>query len=99
MELETLIDGLTFPEAPRWRAGKLWFSDFYSLRVLAVGLDGRSSTVAEIAQRPSGLGWMPDGTLLIVSMLDRSLLRLEAGKLQRVADLSALTGGYCNDMV
>jgi sugar lactone lactonase YvrE len=98
-QFETLIDGLTFPEAPRWHDGKLWFSDFYSLRVIAVGLDGRASTVAEIPKRPSGLGWLPDGSLLIVSMLDRSLLRLRDGKLDQVADLFALTGGYCNDMV
>jgi len=97
--LEVLLDGLTFPEAPRWRDGKLWFSDFYSFRVLTVDLDGRAQTVAEVPQRPSGLGWTPDGALLIVSMLDRSLLRLEAGRLSKVADLSALAGGPCNDMV
>ncbi len=96
---EILIDGLTFPEAPRWHDGKLWLSDFYSFRVLAVDLDGRAQTVAEVPQRPSGLGWTPDGTLLIVSMLDRSLLRLEGGRLGKLADLSALAGGLCNDMV
>jgi sugar lactone lactonase YvrE len=96
---EVLLDGLTFPEAPRWRDGKLWFSDFYSFQVLTVDLYGRAETVAEVPQRPSGLGWMPDGTLLVVSMLDRSLLRSEAGRLRKVADLSALAGGPCNDMV
>jgi sugar lactone lactonase YvrE len=96
---EVLLEGLTFPEAPRWRDGKLWFSDFYSFRVLAVDLDGRAQTIAEVPQRPSGLGWTPDGALLVVSMLDRSLLRLEAGTLRKVADLSALAGGPCNDMV
>jgi sugar lactone lactonase YvrE len=97
--LEVLIDGLTFPEAPRWHDGRLWFSDFYSFRVLAVGLDGRAETIADVPQRPSGLGWTPDGLLLVVSMLDRSLFRLEAGRLSKVADLSALAGGPCNDMV
>ena len=96
---EVLLDGLTFPEAPRWRDGKLWFSDFYSFHVLTVDLDGRAQTIAEVPQRPSGLGWMPDGTLLIVSMLDRTLFRFEAGRLSKVADLSALAGGPCNDMV
>ena len=97
--LEVLIDGLTFPEAPRWHGGKLWFSDFYSFRVLAVDLDGRVQTIAEVPNRPSGLGWTPEGALLIVSMLDRALLRLEGGKPSKVADLSALAGGPCNDMV
>jgi sugar lactone lactonase YvrE len=97
--LQVLVDGLTFPEAPRWRDGKLWFSDFYSFRVLAVDLAGHVSTVAHVLERPSGLGWLPDGRLLVVSMLDRSLLRLDEGKLSKIADLSALATGPCNDMV
>jgi sugar lactone lactonase YvrE len=94
-----LLDGLTFPEGPRWHKGRLWFSDFYSQRVLAVDLAGKSETIATVPKRPSGLGWRPDGTLLIVSMLDRALLELKAGGLRPVADLSALAGGPCNDMV
>ncbi|MGH7126729.1 MAG: SMP-30/gluconolactonase/LRE family protein [Stellaceae bacterium] len=96
---EILLDGLTFPEGPRWRDGKLWFSDFYSYRVIRVGLDGRAETVVEVPPRPSGLGWTPDGMLLIVSMLDRRLMRLANGKLDLVSDLSALATGPCNDMV
>jgi sugar lactone lactonase YvrE len=96
---EILVGGLTFPEAPRWRDGKLWFSDFYSHRVLTVDLSGRLETVAEVPQRPSGLGWRPDGTLLVVSMLDRRLLRVDGGKTHVVADLSAIATGPCNDMV
>ena len=96
---EILLDGLTFPEAPRWRDGKLWFSDFYSHRVIRLGLDGRAETVAEVPQRPSGLGWTPDGALLIVSMLDRRVMRLDGSALRVFADLSALATGPCNDMV
>ena len=96
---EVLVDGLTFPEAPRWRDGKLWFSDFYSFRVLAADLAGHTTTIAHVPERPSGLGWLPDGRLLVVSMLDRSLLRLDEGKLSKIADLSALATGPCNDMV
>jgi sugar lactone lactonase YvrE len=94
-----VVDGLTFPEAPRWRDGKLWFSDFYTQRVLTLEPGGRLETVVEIAQRPSGLGWTPDGALLVVSMLDRRLLRIEGGKPRVVAELSALATGPCNDMV
>jgi hypothetical protein len=54
---DVLVGGLTFPEAPRWRDGKLWFSDFYSHRVLTVDLSGRLETIVEVPQRPSGLGW------------------------------------------
>src|SRR6266481_2789956 len=98
-KIETLLDGLTFAEGPRWREGKLWFSDFYSFRVLTVDLAGRSETIVEVPSRPSGLGWSPDGDLLVVSMLDRSLYRVRGGKLELVADLSGLATGPCNDMV
>lgn len=98
-DTEVLLDELTFPEGPRWHDGRLWFSDFYSHRVLAVDLQGNVETVAEVAQQPSGLGWTPDGTLLVVSMLDRRLLAIEGGDQRVVADLSDLAGGPCNDMV
>jgi sugar lactone lactonase YvrE len=93
-----LLEGLTFTEGPRWREGKLWFSDFYTHRVMTVDLQGRSETIAEVPQQPSGLGWTPDGTLLIVSMLDRKLMRLDGKALRVVADLSGFATGPCNDM-
>jgi sugar lactone lactonase YvrE len=97
--VKVLLEDLTFPEGPRWHEGRLWFSDFYSHRVLAVDHAGKAETIALVPTRPSGLGWRKDGTLLIVSMLDRSLLALERGALHPIADLSALAGGLCNDMV
>jgi sugar lactone lactonase YvrE len=97
--LEILLDGLTFPEAPRWHDGRLWFSDFYTHRVVAVDLAGRAETMVEVPQRPSGLGWTPDGALLVVSMLDRRLLRAENGTTRVHADLAAVATGPCNDMV
>ena len=78
--LAPLLDGLTFTEGPRWHDGRLWFSDFYTHRVLAVTPEGKAETVLEVAQRPSGLGWLPDGSLLVVSMLDRRLLRARDGR-------------------
>jgi sugar lactone lactonase YvrE len=98
-KLDVLVDGLTFPEGPRWHDGRFWFSDFYSHRVLAADGAGKLETVVGVPQRPSGLGWTRDGKLLIVSMLDRRLLRLDGGRLTEVADLSALATGPCNDMV
>jgi sugar lactone lactonase YvrE len=96
---QTLLAGLTFPEGPRWREGRLWFSDFYSERVLAVDLAGRAETIIAVPKRPSGLGWRPDGTMLIVSMLDRALLELKHGALSVAADLAGFAGGPCNDLV
>ena len=97
--VEVLLDGLKFPEAPRWRDGKLWFSDFYAHRVATVDLDGRDETIVEVPQRPSGLGWTLTGDLLVVSMLDRRVLRFDGRALHLYADLSALATGLCNDMV
>ena len=94
-----LADGLIFPEDPRWRDGKLWFSDIYAHCVMTLDLAGHLETVAEIPTQPSGLGWTPDGRLLVVSMIDRCLLRLDDGGPVPVADLSSLASYYLNDMV
>lgn len=96
---EVLIDGLTFPEGPRWHDGRLWFSDFYSHRVIAADADGVAETIVEVPGQPSGLGWLPDGRLLVVSMTDRKLMRLEAGGLVVHAGLSGIATFHCNDMV
>ena len=98
-ELSILVDGLAFPEGPRWHDGRLWFSDMHFHRVVAVDLQGNTETIVEVPQQPSGLGWLPDGRLLVVSMTDRKLLRLDPGGLVEHADLSALASFHCNDMV
>lgn len=98
-KLETLLDGLTFGEGPRWHGGKLWFSDFYSHRVMTVDLAGNAETILEVPQRPSGLGWTLAGELLVVSMLDKRVLRFDGKTAHTYADISALAGGPCNDMV
>jgi sugar lactone lactonase YvrE len=90
---------LAFPESPRWHGGALWFSDFYTGRVQRLWPDGRCETVTSVAAQPSGLGWLPDGRLLVVSMTDRRLLRLDDSGLSEVADLSKLADFHCNDMV
>ncbi len=99
-ELQTILEGLAFPEGPRWHEGRLWFSDMHAHEVVAVDTEGQRETICEVHNRPSGLGWLPDGRLLIVSMVDRKLLRMEHdGTLSEHADLSAVAGGNCNDMV
>jgi len=97
--LETLLDGLAFPEGPRWHEGRLWFSDMHRQRVLSVDLSGQPEEQAVVEGRPSGLGWLPDGRLLVVSMWDRKLLRQEPEGLVLHADLSGLASYHCNDMV
>lgn len=95
-----ILSGLSFLEGPRWHEGRLWVSDFYTHKVLAVDGPGRAETICEVPGQPSGLGWLPDGRLLVVSMTDRKLMRREAdGRLVVHADLSGIAGGLCNDMV
>jgi sugar lactone lactonase YvrE len=79
-ELELLVDGVDFGEGPRWHDGRLWYSDFHQHAISAVSPDGHREVVhGDLVDRPSGLGWMPDGRLLVVSMADRKLLREHAG--------------------
>jgi sugar lactone lactonase YvrE len=98
-EAAVFVEGLGFTEGPRWRDGKLWFSDFVSRKVYALDMRGVMVEVAEVPKVPSGLGWLPDGRLLVVSMEDRTVLRLDGGELVVHADLSALAPFHCNDMV
>lgn len=99
LETRVLLDGLVFGEGPRWHDGKLWFSDMHAHRVMTVNLDGKTETVVEVPGQPSGLGWLPDGRLLVVSMTDRRLLRLDPDGLTEAADLRELASYHCNDMV
>ena len=98
-KLQTLMDGLTFGEGPRWHEDKFYFSDFYSHKVYTLDLEGNYEVIVEVPNQPSGLGWMPDGTMLIVSMKDRKLLSFRDNALEERADLSGLAGFHCNDMV
>jgi sugar lactone lactonase YvrE len=94
-----VLDGLAFPEGPRWHEGHLVFSDQHDRRVIRMDPSGKAETLVEVPEQPSGLGWLPDGRMLIVSMLDRRVLRLEDDQLVEHADLSTLATGECNDMV
>ncbi len=96
---ELLIDGFRFLEGPRWHEGRLWMSDMGGGKVYTLSETGALEVLVEVPNDPSGLGFLPDGTPLIVSMQDRRVLRLEAGELVCHADLSALVGEKPNDMV
>jgi sugar lactone lactonase YvrE len=99
MKLESFVEGLSFGEGPRWHQGKLWYSDFYVHQVRTADESGKTETIVEVPGRPSGLGWRPDGTMLIVSMTDRRLMRFAGGKLSVEAELKSLATGHCNDMI
>ncbi len=95
----TLVDGLYFGESPRWHHGRLWFSDFYAHAVKSINEAGEIRTELELDDQPSGLGWLPDGRLLVVAMKERAVKRLDPTGLVLHADISELTVHLCNDMV
>lgn len=97
--LTTLSDGGCFFEGPRWRDGRWWVSDFYRHGVFTVTPDGTETRVAEVPAQPSGLGWLPDGTLLVVAMKDHQVLRVAADGTTEVHATIAGVRGPCNDMV
>ena len=102
MDTTTLVDGRYFCEGPRWHDGRFWFSDFYAHEICSVGLDGDVRVELAIAgdERPSGLGWLPDGRLLYVAMLARKVMRQETdGTVVEHADLGAIATFHCNDML
>ena len=99
-QTRVLTGGIYFGEGPRWHDGRLWFSDFYAHAVKSVSMASDLRTEFEIDDQPSGLGWQPDGTLLIVSMTKRQVLRRAPdGQISLHADLSHIATYHCNDMV
>jgi sugar lactone lactonase YvrE len=98
--LTTLVEGGNYFECPRWHEDRWWVSDFYRHAVYTYDPQGRERLIVEVEAQPSGLGWLPEGDLLVVSMKDRRVLRRSAdGGLSTYAQLSELTTGHLNDMI
>lgn len=99
-DIQVLYEGGGFFEGPRWHDGAWWVSDFYRHQVATYAPDGTETVQVTVEAQPSGLGWMPDGTLLVVSMKDHKLLKVAADGTTSVhADLTEHCGGHANDMV
>ena len=99
-KVAVLAEGIYFGEAPRWREGRLWFSDFFAHRVYSLSLSGELTTELELEGQPSGLGWLPDGSLLVVRMELRQVWRRwPDGRFELHANLADYSVHLCNDMV
>ena len=99
-DVETFATGLDFGEGPRWHDERLWVSDFYRRRVSSYDAAGVEQVEVELDDQPSGLGWLPDGSLLVVAMTTRQVRRIDGQGTEHVhADLSSIATGPCNDMV
>ncbi len=97
--LPPLAGGFCFGEGPRWFEGLLWFSDMLGEAVHTVTVGGAMTTLSLPGHAPSGLGFRPDGTLLIVSTKDRTLLAYDGETVDTIADLSTLAPANLGDMV
>ena len=99
-QARTIAAGFAFPEGPRWHEGRLWFSDQHTGEVVVLDPDGTVAERFAVPGGPSGMGWMPDGALLVTSMHERRLYRRAAdGTLAVQAELAAYHPGHSNDMV
>jgi sugar lactone lactonase YvrE len=96
--LETVAGGFVFTEDPRWRGDRLVFVDMQNRRVHAVTPDGAVAELAVLDDTPSGLGFTPNGDLLVVAMNEEKIYRLSQGRLSLHADVSTLAGSGINDM-
>lgn len=96
----TLVSsGHGFLECPRWHDGRLWVSDHITHEVKAIDPDGSVEVIARLQTTPSGLGFSPEHGVLVVSMEDRKLLRLDdSGDVTLHADFSGISTGVANDM-
>lgn len=99
LELTPFADGLLLPEGPRWHDGHLWVSDIFGKAVYRIDSSGKKERIAEVPGMPSGLGFLSDGTVLVASMEDRMVYRIDNGELAPYADLSGVATGHLNDMM
>jgi sugar lactone lactonase YvrE len=98
--VSTLTDNLAFPEDPRWHDGHFYFADMLDRRVARIERDGTVKTLATFEDSPSGIGFLANGDMLVVSMYHEQLIRVDArGNKSLYADLGTAAGAGVNDMV
>jgi sugar lactone lactonase YvrE len=91
--------GLAFPEGPRWRDDRFWFTDQHDASVYQMTPNGQLYRYATTEDRPGGIDWLPDGSLLVVYMTQQRLMRRVEHHWEQYADLSELASYHCNDLV
>ena len=96
LQAQRFADDFIFLEGPKWRDGQLWVSDVFDHCVYSISADGHRRKICRV-DRPAGLGFLPDGTLVMVDQKARCLLRLDGDNTILYADLSKHAAGYLND--
>jgi sugar lactone lactonase YvrE len=99
-QARVLREGLSFGEGPRWHDERLWYSDFYRRAIFSTDRDGTDERLeVMVPTQPSGLGWLPDGDLLYVSMTDQRVMRRHEDVSSLYCDISPYCEFWANDMV
>jgi sugar lactone lactonase YvrE len=95
-----LLDNGRYFEAPRWHAGRLWFVDCFARTLLSLGPGGACEQHAALDDdTPCGLGVLPDGGIIVLTMFRKRLLKYADGQLSPYADLSQIATGTIDDMI
>ncbi|KAG1711421.1 hypothetical protein DVH05_008673 [Phytophthora capsici] len=104
-QARTLLGDIVYGEGLRFRipTGEVYFTDMHDKKVIKYSLTtGKRTLVYEDPEDMlSGLGWLPDGRLLISSMNKRQVLvHDEAANTTKIyADVKDVTQVRANDMV
>src|SRR4029450_4371918 len=100
MTLRCVLDGGRYFEGPRWHSGRLWFVDCMNRTLLSLGSSGECEQHAKIEDdTPCGLGILPDGKLVALTMFRKRLMTYADGQLSLYADLSGIATGAIDDMI
>jgi sugar lactone lactonase YvrE len=98
LNFELVAEDFIFLEAPRWHDGALWVTDVFDSKIYRIDLRGEKTVaLANLPPRPSSLGFLRDGSMLVVSSVNRQLLRFHLGNVEIYADLSKFVEGDVND--
>jgi sugar lactone lactonase YvrE len=95
-----LVEDLVFPECPRWRNDRLWFSNIFANQVMSIDANGKIDTILNIPA--IGIGWMPDDSFIFVELKksNQKILQYKNGKVSTVCDnLNHLSDFMFNDLV
>jgi sugar lactone lactonase YvrE len=100
LKLRTVHDGGRYFEGPRWHKGRLWFVDCWKRTLLSLAPSGECEQHAKFDDdTPCGLGVLPDGRLIVLTMFRKRLFAYSDGQLSLYADLSDIATGTIDDMI
>jgi sugar lactone lactonase YvrE len=98
--MKLILDGGRYFEGPRWHAGRLWFVDCMDRTLLSLAPSGERVQHATFEDdTPCGLGVLPDGRIVVLTMFRKRLMTYADGQLSLYADLSGIATGTIDDMI